>query len=63
MTEVSWPASRAARPKQFLPLARGKVLIAATVERMVGLCPPENVWIVTNRKLELPGLERLSDPQ
>ncbi len=43
-----WPASRTARPKQFLPLARGKMLIAATVERLAGLCPPSNVWIVTN---------------
>jgi len=43
-----WPASRAARPKQFLPLARGKVLIAATVDRLAGLCEPDHVWIATN---------------
>ncbi|HEX6811909.1 MAG TPA: mannose-1-phosphate guanylyltransferase [Planctomycetota bacterium] len=43
-----WPASRAARPKQFLPLARGKLLIAATVERLEGLCAPDHVWIATN---------------
>ncbi|MDO8348768.1 MAG: mannose-1-phosphate guanylyltransferase [Planctomycetota bacterium] len=45
-----WPASRVARPKQFLPLARGKLLIAATVERLAGLCDRDHVWIVTNRK-------------
>jgi len=43
-----WPASRAARPKQFLPLANGKPLIQAAVERMAGCCPADRVWIVTN---------------
>ena len=36
-----WPASRQKRPKQFLPLARGQLLIRATLERLVGLCPVE----------------------
>ncbi len=45
-----WPASRAARPKQFLPLAQGKPLVEATLERLQGLCAPEHVWVVTNRK-------------
>lgn len=43
-----WPASRAARPKQFLPLANGQPLIRAAVERMAGCCAPEHIWIVTN---------------
>lgn len=43
-----WPASRAARPKQFLPLADGKPLIQATVDRLSGLCDPAHLWIVTN---------------
>jgi len=43
-----WPASRAARPKQMLPLAGGKSLIAATVERLEGLCDRDHTWIVTN---------------
>lgn len=43
-----WPASRATRPKQFLPLAHGKVLIQATIDRLAGLCDKGNVWIVTN---------------
>jgi mannose-1-phosphate guanylyltransferase len=45
-----WPASRIARPKQFLPLAHGKPLIEATIERLQGLCAPEHVWVATNRK-------------
>jgi len=43
-----WPASRAARPKQFLPLARGRILLQATVDRLAGLFAPDRVWIVTN---------------
>jgi mannose-1-phosphate guanylyltransferase len=45
-----WPASRAARPKQLLPLAHGRLLVVATVERLAGLCAPDHVWIVTNRR-------------
>lgn len=44
-----WPASRTGRPKQLLPLAGGKPMIAAAIDRLKGLCPPENIWIVTNR--------------
>ncbi|HEX5052405.1 MAG TPA: sugar phosphate nucleotidyltransferase [Planctomycetota bacterium] len=43
-----WPASRKKRPKQFLPLAKGQLLIQATVDRLVGLCDAAHVWIVTN---------------
>ena len=43
-----WPASRSKRPKQFLPLARGKLLIEATVDRLAALCDRDHVWIVTN---------------
>jgi mannose-1-phosphate guanylyltransferase len=45
-----WPASRAARPKQFLPLVGGKPLIEATIDRLQGLVDPEHIWIATNRK-------------
>ena len=43
-----WPASRHTRPKQFLPLAHGKSLIQATVDRVRDLTGPERTWIVTN---------------
>jgi mannose-1-phosphate guanylyltransferase len=43
-----WPASRQTRPKQLLPLASGTPMIAAAVERLRGICPAENIWIVTN---------------
>lgn len=44
-----WPASRQTRPKQLLPLAHGNTLIAAAIERLGGICPRENIWVVTNR--------------
>jgi mannose-1-phosphate guanylyltransferase len=43
-----WPASRANRPKQFLPLAHGLSLLAATVARVRPLAGVERTWIVTN---------------
>lgn len=46
-----WPASRDARPKQFLDiLGVGKSLIRLTYERFLNLCPSENILIVTNKK-------------
>lgn len=45
-----WPASRGERPKQVLPLANGRPLIAATIDRLAGLCEPDQTWIVTNEK-------------
>ncbi len=43
-----WPASRSRRPKQFLPLARGEVLLAATLGRVRDLADQAHTWIVTN---------------
>lgn len=44
-----WPASRTARPKQFLDiLGVGKSLIQLTYERFLKLCPKENIFVVTN---------------
>lgn len=44
-----WPASRTARPKQFLDITGvGKSLLRLTFERFQQLCPTENIFIVTN---------------
>jgi mannose-1-phosphate guanylyltransferase len=46
-----WPASRAARPKQFLDiLGVGKPLLRLTFERFLKLCPAAHIFIVTNRQ-------------
>src|SRR5258706_9161294 len=46
--ERFWPWSRPERPKQLLPLARGgRSLLAATLERLSGLVPPERCLVLT----------------
>ena len=42
-----WPASRIARPKQFLPISGGLTMIEETYRRLEGLVPPERVLVVT----------------
>ena len=44
-----WPISRNDYPKQFLDiLGTGKSLIQWTYERFKNICPPENIYIITN---------------
>jgi mannose-1-phosphate guanylyltransferase len=44
-----WPMSRNNFPKQFIDiLGTGKTLIRQTYERFLNVCPPENIYIVTN---------------
>ncbi len=46
-----WPMSRPLLPKQFVDiLGTGRTLIQMTVDRFVGICPPENIWVVTGRR-------------
>lgn len=46
-----WPASRAALPKQLLPLAGEQTLLEDTVDRLDGLVPPDRVMVVTAARL------------
>jgi mannose-1-phosphate guanylyltransferase len=41
-----WPLSRKARPKQFLPLTGAKTMIAETFDRMQGLAPLSDSFVV-----------------
>jgi mannose-1-phosphate guanylyltransferase len=44
-----WPASREAKPKQFLDiLGIGRTLLQMTYDRFLPLIPKENIFIVTN---------------
>ena len=46
-----WPMSTAETPKQFIDvLGCGKSLLQLTVDRFSGICPIENVWVVTSEK-------------
>ncbi|MFO7851349.1 MAG: mannose-1-phosphate guanylyltransferase [Bacteroidota bacterium] len=44
-----WPMSRDVKPKQFLDILNtGSTLLQDTVKRFEGLCPRENIMVVTN---------------
>lgn len=62
-----WPASRTARPKQFLDiLGVGKSLLRLTFDRFLKLCPADRIFVVTNRQyrdLVLEHLPELSESQ
>ncbi len=49
--ERFWPASTAKRPKQLLALVGEKTLLAQAVDRLEGLIPPQNIFVITNREL------------
>lgn len=45
-----WPMSTTEKPKQFIDvLGVGRTLIQMTADRFKGICPPENIWVVTNK--------------
>jgi len=62
-----WPMSKTSRPKQFIDiLGVGKTLIQLTFERFAKICPPENVYVVTNeiyKDLVLSQLPELTEEQ
>ena len=44
-----WPFSRTSYPKQFHDvLGTGRTLLQQTADRFEGICPPENIYIVTS---------------
>ena len=48
-----WPMSSVECPKQFIDiLGVGRSLLQLTYDRFKGICPDENVWVVTNQKYE-----------
>lgn len=57
-----WPMSTAEKPKQFIDvLGVGRTLIQLTMDRFAGICPPENVWVVTNKRYAAVVHEQLPD--
>lgn len=46
-----WPMSTVEMPKQFVDiLGVGKTMIELTVDRFSGLCPMDNIWVVTGER-------------
>ena len=55
-----WPMSRQNHPKQFIDiLGTGETLIQSTFRRFTKVCPPENIYIVTNEIYKAQVLEQL----
>lgn len=59
-----WPMSRKDHPKQFIDiLGTGETLIQQTYNRFKGICPEDNIFIVTNTdykelvKIQLPNIK------
>jgi mannose-1-phosphate guanylyltransferase/mannose-6-phosphate isomerase len=46
-----WPASRRRRPKQLLPLLGDRSLLRLTVDRLLPVVSPDDVWVCTSREL------------
>lgn len=66
-----WPASRKARPKQLLPLIGGRHLLRRTVDRLLPILSPEDIWVCTHQDLaetvrgdlpEIPSQQVLAEP-
>ncbi len=48
--ERFWPQSRLQRPKHLLPIVGAKPMLTQTADRLEGLVPPENIFVITNRE-------------
>ena len=57
-----WPISTPEYPKQFIDvLGCGWTLIQLTADRFKGICPQENIWVVTSAKYAQMVKEQLPD--
>src|SRR5580704_10211220 len=57
-----WPLSRINRPKQLLPVVHGRTLLRLSYERLLGMLPPERIFICTgamHREIVLADLPEL----
>lgn len=67
-----WPRSRRSMPKQCLAVAGGRTLVQRTVDRVLPICPVEQVLVVTTAEMvdavreqlpELPAANLLVEPE
>ena len=57
-----WPRSQSKLPKQFIDiLGSGETLIQQTYRRIKSICPPENIFVVTNAQYKELTLEQLPE--
>ncbi len=56
-----WPLSRGNRPKQLLPVIQGKSLLRLSYERLLGVLPPERIFVCTGAAFGTQVLENLPE--
>jgi mannose-1-phosphate guanylyltransferase len=56
-----WPLSRGDRPKQLLPVVRGKSLLQLSYERLRGILPPQQIFVCTSAAHGAKVLENLPE--
>lgn len=57
-----WPLSRTSMPKQFIDiLGTGRTFLQMTYDRLVRVCPKENILIVTNKDYKNLTMEQLPE--
>lgn len=59
-----WPLSRQSVPKQLLPVKDGKSLLQLAFDRLIGILPPERIYVCTaeqHRKAVLDNLPQLPE--
>jgi mannose-1-phosphate guanylyltransferase len=56
-----WPQSRKKLPKQLLPLISNRTMVQNTVDRILPIIPPENIFFATNREYGAIIAEQLPD--
>ncbi|MGQ9584173.1 MAG: mannose-1-phosphate guanylyltransferase [Anaerolineae bacterium] len=56
-----WPRSRGSMPKQMLDLVTDRTMLQETVQRIVPVIPPENIYVVTGRPYAAIAQEQLPE--
>lgn len=59
--ERFWPKSRLSRPKHLLSIVGEQSMLAQTVQRLQGLVPQENIFIITNKEQQVAVQETCPD--
>lgn len=59
--ERFWPQSRLRRPKHLLPIVGDGPMLTQTVDRLEGIVPRSNIFVITNREQREAVLEILPD--
>lgn len=48
--ERFWPLSRLEQPKQLLPIIGDKPMLRQTLDRLLGIIPAENIFVITHQR-------------